>query len=88
VLKGRGIAVTKALVTPRQAIREAAELKAQEDAVLRLTQALLDPAKRSQLNSIVRMSDRNRQAILLGGLLTAQTAGGAVSDLTENAGVR
>lgn len=86
ILKGRGVAVTKALITPRQAIRDSVELKAQEDAVIRLTQALLDPAKRKQINTIVRMSDRSKQAILLGSLLSTQSAAGAVKDITENAG--
>lgn len=87
VLKGRGVAVTRALITPRQAIRDAAELKAQEDAVISLTQALLDPAKRGQLSAIVKMSDRSKQAILLGSLLSTQAAAGTALDLTENAGL-
>lgn len=84
VLKGRGIAVTKALITPRQAIRDAVELKAQEDAVIRLTEALLDPAKRKQLNAIVKISDRSKQAILLGSIFSAKAAGGTVRDFGEN----
>lgn len=84
VLKGRGVAIARFLTTPRQALREAAEFRAQEQGVLALTEAIIDPAKRDQLSRIVRMSDRQKQAILLAGLLGAQATAGAVSDLTEN----
>lgn len=87
VLKGRGVAVARFLTTPRQALREAAEFKAQEQGVLALTEAIIDPTKRAQLSRIVRMSDPSKQAILLGSLLGAQATAGAGSDLTENAGL-
>lgn len=86
-LKGRAVAVAKFLTTPRQALRESAELRAQEQGVIDLTEALIDPAKRDQLRRIVRMKDSTKQAILLGTLFTTQAAAGNAEDLTENAGV-
>jgi hypothetical protein len=87
VLKGRGAAVARALTTPRQAIREAAELKAQEKGVVDLTEALIDPTKREKLRSIVKMKDETKQLILLGSIFGAQGAVGEVQDLNENAGL-
>lgn len=84
ILKGRGVAVARFLTTPRQALREAAEFKAQEQGVLALTEAIIDPAKRDQLSRIVRMSDKSKQAILLGGLLGGQAVTASGQDLTEN----
>jgi hypothetical protein len=86
-LKGRAVATLRALITPRQAIRDAAELRAQEQGVIDLTEALIDPAKRDQLKRIVRMKDSTKQAILLGTLFTGQAAAGEASDLTENSGL-
>lgn len=84
LLKGRAVAVAKALLTPRQAIKEATELRAQEEGIEKLTEALIDPAKRDQLRRIVSMKDSTKKAILLGGLLGSQAAVGSAEDLTEN----
>lgn len=87
VLKGRGVAFAKALTTPRQAIREAAEMRAQEQGVIDLTEALIDPAKRSKLRQIVKMKDETKKAIMLGTLFSAQAGEGAIEDLGENKGI-
>jgi hypothetical protein len=87
ILKGRGVAIARALISPRQALKDAAEFKAQEQGVLALTEALIDPAKRDQLRRIVRMSDRSKQAILLATFLGGQATAGAGADLTDSAGL-
>lgn len=84
VLKGRGVAIARFLTTPRQALRDAAELRAQEQGVIDLTEALIDPAKRGQLRRIVKLKDSSKQLILLAGLLGGQATAGGVTDLTEN----
>lgn len=85
ILKGRATAVAKSLLTPRQAIRDSVEQRAQEQGVIDLTEALLDPSKRDQLRRIVKMTDPAKQAILLGTIFTGQAAAGTAQDLTENA---
>lgn len=87
VLKGRAVAALRVLTRPRQALTEAAELRAQEQGVLQLTEALIDPAKRDQLRRIVRMKDSTRKLYLLGGLLGVKAGAGEASEFTENAGV-
>ncbi len=88
VLKGRGRAVLKALTTSRETIRDAADFQLQEQAIIKVTEALIDPAKRAQLSAIVKMSDESRKLILLGGLLSGESGAGYVSDRGENAGLQ
>ncbi len=88
VLKGRGRAVLKALTTSRETIRDAADFQLQEQTIVKVTEALIDPAKRAQLSAIVKMSDESRKLILLGGLLASESGAGYVYDRGENAGIR
>lgn len=73
-LKGQGAIVFKWLTSPRQAIREAAEDRVKEQSIGAITEALLDPAKRSQLRQVARMEPSTKQAILLTNLIAGQAA--------------
>lgn len=86
VLKGRGKAVLKAITTSKQSLRDAADFQLQEQGVLKLTEALLDPAKRRQLSSVIKMKDENKKLIILGGLLLGESTTGYLNDQGENAG--
>lgn len=73
-LKGMGAVIFKYLTTPRQAIREAAEERVKRQSIDAITEALLDPAKRSQLRQVARMEPSTKQAILLTNLIAGQAA--------------
>jgi hypothetical protein len=82
-LQGTGAVVFRWLTSPRQAVVDAAEQRALEQGTVAITEALLDPAKRSQLRRVVRMAPSTRQAILIssiiGGQATSKAAAGALS---------
>jgi hypothetical protein len=78
-LKGRVSIFAKAL-QPRQTVLNAAEQRAQEQGIEAITQALFDPAKRSQLKQIVKMQPSSKQAILISTLLGGQVATEAAAD--------
>lgn len=79
-LKGQGAVVFRWLTSPRASFQNAAEQRALEQGTEAITQALLDPTKRSQLKRIVRMAPSTKQAILIstiiGGKATAVAAEG------------
>jgi hypothetical protein len=76
-LKGQGAIVFRWLTSPRKSIQDAAEERAKQKSLDAITEALLDPAKRSQLRQVARMEPSTKQAILLSGLLSGQ----AVADI-------
>jgi hypothetical protein len=71
-LKGKALAAISWIISPRQAARNAAEQKALQNGVDSLTEALLNPQKRSQLRQIARMAPSTQQAIMLGSVLSGQ----------------
>lgn len=73
-LKGKALAAISWIISPRQAARNAAEQKALQNGVDSLTEALLNPQKRNQLRQIAKMAPSTRQAIMLGAVLSGQTA--------------
>lgn len=79
-LQGTGAVVFRWLTTPRQAVREAAEQRALEQGTVAITEALLDPAKRSQLRRVVKMKPSTRQAILISSIVGGQAATKAAAD--------
>lgn len=83
-LKGRALAAISWIISPRQAARTAAEQRAIQSGVDSLTEALLDPAKRSQLRQIARMAPSTRQTILLGALLGGQATQSAVAYIGDD----
>lgn len=78
-LRGRALNTMKWILTPKQALRNEAERKAQEDGITALTEALIDPAKRAQLKMIAKMPPSQRQLILLAPILGGQVAAGAAA---------
>jgi hypothetical protein len=72
--------------TTRETVRETGRQQSLEKGVQMIADALTDPGKRKLLRNAVRIKDSTRQAIVLSGILGAQTAGGALKDITENAG--
>lgn len=78
-LKGR-VSWLMDLLRPREAALNAAEQRALDQGVESITQALFDPAKRSQLKQIVKMQPSTRQAILISSLLGGQAIQGAVEN--------
>lgn len=68
-LRGRALNTMKWILTPKQALRNEAERKAQEDGITALTEALIDPAKRAQLKMVAKMPPSQRQLILLAPIL-------------------
>lgn len=78
-LKGRVSVFAKAL-QPRTAILNAAEQRAKDQGIEAITEALFDPAKRSQLKQIVKMAPSTRQALLITTLLGGQAAKEAAAD--------
>lgn len=88
-LRGRALSNLKWLLTPREALRNEAERRAQEQGVTALTEALIDPAKRSQLRMIAKMKPSQKQLLLLAPILstdvaasTARTTGAMGEDVT------
>lgn len=88
-LKGMALNSLKWMIAPRQALQGAAEQRAVDEGIDALTAALIDPAKRSELRRIVKMTDANRQLLLLAPILTlnagtsaARTAGAVGDDVT------
>jgi hypothetical protein len=81
-LKGQGALVFKWLTSPRRSIQEAAEDRVKQQSIVAITEALLDPAKRSQLRQVARMQPSTRQAILLGSILGGQAVKVAADDFT------
>jgi len=71
-LKGTAIPLFKWIFSPRQSITTAAEQRALENGTTQIAEALVDPAKRSQLRQVVKMAPSTRQAILITSILTAQ----------------
>lgn len=76
-LKGQGAIVFRYLTSPRKSIQDAAEERAKQQSIGAITEALLDPAKRSQLRQVAHMQPSTKQAILLSGILSGQ----AVADI-------
>jgi hypothetical protein len=73
-LKGQGAIVFRWLTSPRKSVQDAAEERAKNQSIEAITEALLDPAKRSQLRQVARMQPSTRQAILIGSILSGQVA--------------
>jgi hypothetical protein len=73
-LKGQGAIVFRWLTSPRKSVQDAAEERAKNQSIEAITEALLDPAKRSQLRQVARMQPSTRQAILIGSILSGQAA--------------
>lgn len=73
-LKGQGAIVFRWLTSPRKSIQDAAEERAKQQSLTAITEALLDPAKRSQLRQVARMQPSTKQAILLTGIIGGQAA--------------
>lgn len=82
-LKGTALTAYRYLTSPRQAIREAGEQRALEQATGAIAEAILNPVKRSQLRQVVRMAPSTKKLILLSGILTAKTGQENVSGQTE-----
>lgn len=82
MLGSQGAVVFRFLTSPRQAVTQAAERRALEQGTIAITEALLDPAKRTQLRRVVRMSPSTRQAIMLTSIITGQ-AGIAAAETME-----
>lgn len=82
-LKGKAMAAIQWIVTPRQAMRSTAEARALETGMEDLTEALLNPVKRHQLKTIVRMAPSTRQAILIGSLLGGQAMKSALAEVGD-----
>jgi hypothetical protein len=79
-LKGTGAVLFRWLTSPRKAVVDAAEQRALEQGTVAITEALLDPAKRSQLKRVVKMRPSAQQAIMITTLLSGQTATKAAAD--------
>lgn len=73
-LKGQGAIVFRWLTSPRKSIQDAAEERAKQQSLTAITEALLDPAKRSQLRQVARMEPSTKQAIMLTTLISGQVA--------------
>lgn len=79
-LKGTGAVVFRWITSPRQAVVNAAERKALEQGTVAITEALLDPAKRSQLKRVVKMRPGAQQAVMMIALLGGQATKVAAKD--------
>lgn len=79
-LKGTGAVIFRWLTSPRKAVVDAAEQRALEQGTVAITEALLDPAKRSQLKRVVKMKPSSRQALMITSLLGGQAATKAAAD--------
>jgi hypothetical protein len=79
-LKGTGAVVFQWLTSPRKAVVDAAEQRALEQGTVAITEALLDPAKRSQLRRVVKMKPSTRQAVLISSIIGGQAATKAAAD--------
>lgn len=79
MLSGRLSFLMQAL-RPREAVLNAAEERAQEQGILSITEALLDPAKRRQLKQIVKMPPSRAQALRITTLLGGQVSAIAAAD--------
>ncbi len=71
-LKGTGAVLFRWLSNPRQSVIGGAEQRALEQGTVAITEALLDPAKRSQLRRVVKMAPSSRQAIMITSILGGQ----------------
>ncbi|MDR2214618.1 MAG: hypothetical protein LBE59_02115 [Nevskiaceae bacterium] len=80
---GAGLTALRWFTSPIQSIRDAGEQKAVERGTLALAQAILDPAKRTQLRQLVRMQLGTKQWIILAGLLTTKTGREWIDPSTE-----
>lgn len=67
------------LTSPRQAVRSAYEQRALEQGTMAITEALLDPAKRSQLKQVVKMAPSTKQRATLAAILLGQGTERAVA---------
>jgi hypothetical protein len=85
MLGSTGAVVFRWLTSPRAAVVQAAEQRALEQGTVAITEALLDPAKRSQLRQVVRMAPSTRKAILISSIVAGETAatGTAAAGMTE-----
>lgn len=73
-LKSQGGVIFRWLTSPRSSALNSMESKALEQNVMKVTEALLDPAKQAQLKIIVKMQDSTKKAIALASLLSGQAA--------------
>lgn len=79
-LQGTGAVLFRWLTSPRQAVVDAAEQRALEQGTVAITEALLDPAKRSQLRRVVKMKPSAQQAVMITTLLGGQASTKAAAD--------
>lgn len=79
-LQGTGAVVFRWLTSPRQAVVDAAEQRALEQGTVAITEALLDPAKRSQLRRVVKMKPSARQALMISTIVGGQATSKAAAD--------
>jgi hypothetical protein len=82
-LKGTGAVIFRWLTSPRKAVVDAAEQRALEQGTVAITEALIDPAKRSQLRRVVKMKPSTRQAMLLTSIISGQAAEVAAEDVPD-----
>lgn len=78
--------LTSPIATTKGAIKDAAEQRAIDDGLRSLSEALVDPGKRSQLRQIVQIKDPTRQLVQLStflGQIGAASAGVAADDETR-----
>lgn len=73
-LKGQGAVAWKWLTSFRASLTNAAEQRALNKGTEAITEAILDPAKRSQLRQVAKMSDSVQKRIIVANILGAQSA--------------
>jgi hypothetical protein len=83
MLGSTGAVVFRFLTSPRQAVTQAAERRALEQGTTAITQALLDPAKRSELRRVVRMAPSTQQALMIAGIISGHSAAAAAATDSE-----
>lgn len=79
-LKGQGAVAWKWLTSFRASLTNAAEQGALNRGTEAIAEAILDPSKRSQLRRVAKMPDGARKAMILAGVLGAQSVKVAARD--------
>lgn len=82
-LKGTGAVVFQWLTSPRKQVVDAAEQRALEQGTQQITEALLNPAKRSQLKRVVKMAPSTRQAILISSIIGGKATSVAAESVDD-----
>lgn len=72
-LTGSGYKVWRALSSPREALKTAAERRAVEQSTLAVAEGILDPTMRHKLRVVLRMKPSTQRNVLLFNLLGTQT---------------